>query len=163
MPDNFDKAFIALLGNEGGYVYNPKDPGGETNWGITIAVARAYGYNGAMRNLPVETAKAIYRAKYWPKQLDDMPYAVAFQVFDGAVNSGVSQSVKWLQRALAVKDDGVIGASTMAAIQRAAPLVVVIRYNAARLTFLTGLPTWTTFGKGWANRIASNLNKAVEP
>jgi lysozyme family protein len=158
---NFDRAFDALLGNEGGYVNNPKDPGGETNFGITVAVARAYGYNGSMRQMPQATAKAIYRTKYWLKQFDEMPYAVAFQMFDGAVNSGLAQSVKWLQRALAVKDDGVIGPATMAALAKADPLAVVIRYNAARLTFLTSLPTWTTFGKGWAGRIAGNLLKAV--
>jgi len=158
---NFDRAFDALLGNEGGYVNNPKDPGGETNFGITVAVARAYGYSGSMREMPLATAKAIYRTQYWPKQFDEMPYAVAFQMFDGAVNSGLAQSVKWLQRALAVKDDGTIGSLTMAALAKADPLVVVIRYNAARLLYLTSLPAWATFGKGWANRIAGNLQKAV--
>jgi lysozyme family protein len=158
---NFDRAFDALLGNEGEYSNNPKDSGGETNFGITAAVARAYGYNGSMRDMPVSTAKAIYRAKYWLKQFDDMPYAVAFQVFDGAVNSGVGQSVKWLQRAVGVKDDGIIGPLTMAAIGKTDPLAIVIRYNAARLTFLTDLAAWPTFGRGWTNRIAGNLNKAA--
>jgi len=60
-------------------------------------VARDSGYTGPMRDMPLSTAKAVYREKYWLRQLDDMPYAVAFQVFDGAVNSGVTQSVKWLQ------------------------------------------------------------------
>lgn len=48
---NFDTAFDRLLGNEGGYVNNPADPGGETNWGVTVAVARASGYTGAMRDM----------------------------------------------------------------------------------------------------------------
>jgi len=161
MSNNFDRAFAALLGNEGGYVNNPKDPGGETNFGITVAVARGYGYTGAMRDMPLATAKAIYQAQYWRAQFDQMPYVVAFQVFDGAVNSGVVQSVKWLQRALAVKADGIIGPFTMTAIGKADPLAVVIGFNAARLTFLTSLPTWATFGKGWSNRIAGNLLKAV--
>jgi len=162
MPEtNFDRAFDALIGNEGGYVNNPKDPGGETNFGITVAVARAYGYTGSMQKMPLATAKAIYRTQYWLKQFDDMPYAVAFQAFDGAVNSGVSQSVKWLQTAVGVKADGAIGPLTMAALAKADPLAVVMRYNATRLLYLTSLPTWATFGKGWANRIAGNLQKAV--
>jgi lysozyme family protein len=158
---NFDRAFAALLDNEGGYSNNPADPGGETMWGVTAGVARAYGYAGPMREMPVAIAKAIYKAQYWRPQFDDMPYAVAVQVFDGAVNSGVGQSVKWLQRAVGVKDDGIIGPSTMAAVAKSNPLEIVIRYNAARLSFLTSLATWPTFGRGWAGRIAGNLNKAV--
>jgi len=158
---NFDRAFDALLRREGGYANNPKDPGGETNYGITVAVARNYGYTGSMRDMPISTAKAIYRTRYWLKQFDEMPYAVAFQVFDGAVNSGVSQSVKWLQTAVGVKTDGAIGPLTMVALAKADPLAVVIQYNAARLLYLAKLPIWATFGKGWANRIAANLLEAV--
>ena len=158
---NFDRAFDALLGNEGGYVNNPKDPGGETNFGITIAIARAAGYTGPMKDLPAATAKAIYRAQFWRPQFDEMPFVVAFQVFDGAVNSDVGQSVKWLQNAVAVNGDGIIGPATMAALAKAEPLSVVLKYNAIRLHYLTSLATWPTFGKGWVNRIANNLLKAV--
>ena len=161
MATNFDAAFIALLGNEGGYSNHPNDPGGETMWGITKAVARASGYTGPMREMPVATAKAIYRTKYWLKQFDDMPFPVAFQVFDGAVNSGLSQAVKWLQRAVGTKEDGSIGPLTIAAVGASEPLAIVIRFNAARLLFLASLCTWPTFGKGWTNRIAGNLLKAV--
>ena len=161
MESNFDRAFTALLGNEGGYSNNPADKGGETNWGVTIAVARANGYSGPMHDMPVDAAKKIYRDQYWLKEFDSMPYAVAFQVFDGAVNSGVTQSIKWLQQALGTKADGIIGPATMAAVKDIDPLVIVIRYNAARLAFFTSLSTWPTFGRGWANRIANNLGKAV--
>ena len=58
---DFDKAFELLIGNEGGYVNNQKDPGGETNWGITKTVAVANGYAGDMRTMPKETAKGIYK------------------------------------------------------------------------------------------------------
>ena len=59
--NSFDDAFDALIGNEGGYSNNPKDPGGETMWGITARVARAAGYTGPMRDLPRDTAKAPFR------------------------------------------------------------------------------------------------------
>ena len=158
---NFDRAFDALTSNEGGYVNNPKDPGGETNFGITVAVARANGYKGQMRDMPKATAKAIYRAQYWLKQFDDMPYAVAFQVFDGAVNSGVNRSIKWLQAAAGVTADGILGPVTTAALSKFDPVALATKYNAIRIYYLTSLPAWSTFGKGWANRIARNLLEAV--
>ena len=58
--NNFNRAFTELLGNEGGYSNNPNDPGGETNWGITLAVARANGYVGAMKDMDQSFAKRIY-------------------------------------------------------------------------------------------------------
>ena len=154
---NFDQAFDRLLDHEGGYVNDPRDPGGKTNWGITIAVARAEGYAGSMRELPRETAKRIYRARYWsPLRADELPDSVRFDVFDAAVNHGVSQSARWLQRAVGTEPDGVIGAATVAAARGAGPLIVA-QFNGQRLQFYTDLPTWVTFGKGWARRVAANL------
>jgi len=154
---NFDQAFERLLGHEGGYVDDPDDPGGETNWGITIAVARAEGYTGPMRDLPMAKAKDIYRAKYWaPVHADELPDSVRFDVFDAAVNHGASQSAKWLQRAVGANPDGVIGAMTVAAARGAGPMAVA-RFNGYRLQFYTDLGTWPKFGKGWARRVASNL------
>lgn len=154
---NFDQAFDRLLGHEGGYVNDPRDPGGETNWGITIAVARAEGYKGAMRDLPRDTAKSIYRARYWAAvRADELPDNVRFDVFDAAVNHGVSQAAKWLQRAVGTAPDGVIGAVTVGAARAAGPQLPA-HFNGQRLQFYTDLPTWATHGKGWVRRVASNL------
>ncbi|MDQ0035837.1 lysozyme family protein [Variovorax boronicumulans] len=154
---NFDQAFERLLGHEGGYVNDPDDPGGETNWGITIAVARAEGYTGPMRDLPVDTAKEIYRKRYWTAvRADELPDLVRFDVFDGAVNHGASQSAKWLQRAVGAQPDGVIGAQTVAAA-RAAGSQIGAHYNGQRLQFYTDLTIWPKYSKGWARRVASNL------
>jgi lysozyme family protein len=158
---NFDTAFTQLLGSEGSYSNHPDDPGGETMWGITIKVARLNGYDGNMKDMPVETAKAIYRKHYWLPAFDDLPYAVAFQVFDGAVNSGVAQSVKWLQRAVGVANDGNLGPATMAAVKAADPLKTAVRYNVHRLQFMRKLGGWGAFSRGWAERIANNLELAV--
>ena len=155
--NNFDRAFVDLLGNEGAYSNNPKDPGGETMWGITLVTARACGYLGPMISMDQDTAKRIYRRNYWLPEFDKLPYPIAFNVFDGAVNSGVGQSVRWLQRALDVADDGRIGPVTMEAVLRADPYKVVVAYNSHRLEFLSKLSTWSTFGKGWSRRIANNL------
>lgn len=158
---NFDRAFEALLKNEGGYSNNPNDPGGETMWGITLLVARTAGYYGPMAEMPQSTAKGIYHTKYWRAWMDTVPYAVAFQVFDGSVNSGEVQAVKWLQRAAGVKDDGLVGPVTLAAVKVADPVKLAVKFNTERLEFLTGLPNWQHFGRGWARRIAENLEKAV--
>lgn len=157
---NFDQAFDRLLGHEGGYSNHPEDPGGETMWGITVAVARAFGYRGAMRDLPRDTAKAIYRRSYWDAvKAEQLPASVRFDVFDAAVNSGPAQAAKWLQRAVGVPADGAIGPQTLGATAKAGPMLVA-HYNGVRLQFMTELKTWPSFGKGWARRIASNLQRA---
>lgn len=157
---NFDQAFHALLGHEGGFVDHPADPGGATNWGVTQRVAREHGYTGDMRHLPVERAKAIYRASYWaPIRADELPATLRYATFDAAVNSGNGQAVRWLQRALGVADDGRIGPITLAAAQaaeREGRADAVLRSMLGqRLVFMTNLSTWPSFGRGWARRVAS--------
>jgi lysozyme family protein len=155
---NFDQAFHKLLGHEGGYVDHPADPGGATNWGVTQAVARANGYTGHMKNFPVESAKAIYWRQYWvPIKADELPPAIRYAVFDAAVNSGPPQAIKWLQRAIGVNDDGVVGPQTMTFARAAAPDFVNRRMLGERLKFMTDLKTWPSFGRGWARRIAEML------
>jgi lysozyme family protein len=161
MSKNFEQAFVDLLGHEGGYSNNPADPGGETNWGITIAVARENGYVGSMRDMDASVAKTIYAKKYWLPEFDQLPYPVAFQIFDAAVNSGVGQAVRWLQRSVGTADDGKIGPVTLAAVANADPLKLVLLFNSERLTFMTNLSTWGSFGKGWARRVATNLKKGA--
>jgi len=156
---NFDQAFERLLGHEGAYVNNPKDPGGETMWGVTVDVARQHGYTGPMRDLPIDTAKAIYRKSYWaPVRADELPEGIRFDVFDAAVNHGPSQAAKWLQRAVGTTPDGVIGAVTVGAARAAGPQLGA-HFNAQRLRFYTDLATWPSFGRGWARRVAANLQE----
>ena len=154
----FDDAFTRLLGSEGGYSDHKADPGGKTQFGITERVARAHGFTGDMRALTRDEAKRIYRTDYWePVRADELPPPVRYDVFDGAVNSGVKQSVKWLQRAAGVTDDGVIGPKTLAAIHAMPPDRVAKSYNGQRLRFMKDLKNWPSFSRGWAERIASNL------
>lgn len=154
----FDEAFMILLGHEGGYSNHKDDPGRATMWGVTQAVARQNGYHGDMRDYPVFEAKLVYRASYWDAcRCDELPDAVRFSVFDGAVNSGVGQSIKWLQRSVGTDDDGVIGMKTLLACTTLAGSMVKARYNGHRLKFMTDLKTWSVFSGGWARRIADNL------
>lgn len=152
---NFDQAFDILLKHEGGFSDHAADPGGKTRFGITEAVAREVGYRGDMRELPMDLAKRIYKDRYWDAvRAEELPEAVRYAVFDAAVNSGPRQAALWLQRAVGVKDDGIIGPKTLAAVRAADPERLLRQMLAQRLRFMAGLPNWPAFGRGWARRIA---------
>ncbi len=158
---DFDTAFTTLLKHEGGFSDHPSDPGGKTRFGITEAVAREVGYRGDMRELPLDLAKRIYKDRYWDAvRADELPEAVRYAVFDAAVNSGPRQAILWLQRAVGVKDDGIIGPKTLAAVRAADPERLLRRILAQRLRFMAGLPNWPAFGRGWARRIADLMELA---
>lgn len=151
---NIEQSLEVLLRHEGGFVDHPDDPGGATNHGITERVARQHGYTGRMQDLPLSVASAIYRKQYWAMvKADSLPDALRFHVFDAAVNSGHVQAIKWLQRAAGVAQDGIIGPKTISASANVSPA----KYTAIRLRFMTDLKNWSSFGKGWARRIADNL------
>lgn len=157
---NFDEAFHELLGHEGGYVDHPRDPGGATRWGVTERVAREYGYASSMKEFPVETAKAIYRKQYWDAvKAEDLPAPLRYPTFDAAVNSGVTQAAKWLQRAVGAVDDGRIGPETLRMANGGNAEIMARRMVGARLRFMTELATWPAFGRGWAKRVATLLEK----
>jgi lysozyme family protein len=154
---DFDTAFEKLLGHEGGYVDNRADPGGETKYGIS---KRAYPAED-IRNLTLERAKAIYLHDYWgPAGCDAMPDGVRLQVFDMAVNAGVRAAIKALQKAAGEHVDGVLGPLTLQAVQSMPAARLVARFNGARLEAMAELPQWPAFGRGWARRIAANLQEA---
>ena len=157
---NFDQAMTQLMRFEGGYSNNPADTGGETNHGITKATALAFGYTGPMRDMPRSFAELVYQKAYWSAcRCDDLPASIRYDVFDAAVNSGPAQAIKWLQRAVNVADDGIIGRITLAACNDTPH--INSRFNGQRLMFMTALPSWGVFGKGWARRIADNLMRGV--
>ncbi len=155
---NFLTAFDKLLKHEGDYSDHKDDPGGKTRYGVTEAVAREAGYRGDMRELPLDLARRIYKERYWDAvQAESLPADVRYIVFDGAVNSGVAQSAKWLQRACGVKDDGVIGPITIRAASTLHSEGLRRRILAQRLRFMAKLPNWPAFSRGWANRICDLL------
>lgn len=151
---NFESAVNKLLGLEGGYSDHAADNGGKTMYGITEEVARRVGYRGDMRELPLDLAKQIYKRDYWDAvKADELPAAVRYVMFDAAVNSGVGQSTKWLQRACGVVDDGVIGPKTLAAANGLNGEALRGKLLAQRLRFMASLTDWPAFGRGWARRI----------
>jgi lysozyme family protein len=151
---NFDIAFDRLMGHEGGYVNHPNDPGGETNWGIS---KRSYP-NVDIKALTRDGAKAIYKRDFWDRiHADEMYDGVAFQALDFAINSGIQTSIRKLQKAVGVADDGWWGPATKAAVSALSESDVIMRFVAERLDFWRSLKTWPTFGNGWAGRAAENL------
>lgn len=122
----------ALIEREGPYVNHPNDKGGPTAWGITEAVARAWGYKGAMADLPRSTAVAIYADKYIKEPGFDrvlpLSEAIGTEMVDTGVNMGASLPGPWLQRILNVLNqqartypdlvvDGQLGPATIAALK----------------------------------------------
>ncbi len=155
----FDDFISRVLTSEGGYVLDPRDPGGETRYGIS---KRSYPAVD-IKNLTREAAIGIYRQDFWNRiQGDQLPRSVAFQALDAAVNHGIENSVRWLQRASGAADDGHIGPLTLAAIQRADPADLVLRFNGERLRFYAKLASFDAFGRGWINRVAANLDYAAQ-
>lgn len=156
---NFNEAFGRLIGHEGGYVFHQADPGGETKFGIS---KRSYPGED-IRGMTLERAHEIYLRDYWgPAGCDGVPDGVRFDLFDMAVNSGVSRAVRTLQQAVGAVPDGVLGPRTLQAVQSMPAPRVVARFNGHRLKFIAGQPRewWDAFGRGLANRIAENLTEA---
>jgi lysozyme family protein len=150
---DFDVAFAAIIGVERGYTV---DDGGPTMYGVTQAVARANGYTGDMRNLPLNTAKIIAKTQYWDRyHCDEFDGRIGFQIFDAAYNGG--HPVLWLQQACGITADGVLGPTTLAAVKAANPDRLIARFDAYRLLYMCDLNVWPTYGKGWARRIANNI------
>jgi len=154
---NFDTAFDRLIGHEGKYVNDPRDPGGETQWGIS---KRSYPAVD-IKHLTLQGAKAIYYRDFW-LPLADAHSAVKFQVFDFAVNVGLSTGLRKLQAAIGVADDGHWGPVSGQALASMELNDVLLRFNAQRLRFYASLSNWPVFGKGWAIRLARNLDYAAE-
>ena len=158
MIGNFEQCLALLLKHEGGFVNNPKDPGGATNLGVTLNTWSKWKGSPQtvddVKNLTVEDVSDLYRQWYWGKsRCDDLPPGVDYCVFDCAVNSGPSQSIKFIQVALDIRSDGVIGPQTIAASHQRDAQELVEQICEERLHFLQSLNTWDTFGKGWQRRV----------
>ncbi len=158
---NFAQALALVLVHEGGKSDDPHDPGGKTNWGITHIDYDAYRKS---KGLPLQDVYLmtdverddIYRSMYWdPVHGDDLPSGLDYVIFDGGVNSGISQSVKWLQRALpSLPANGRITQTLVAAAAQVKDQATLIETCCqARLEFLQSLSTFQYFGKGWTKRV----------
>jgi len=166
MISNWDKSFSELIKSEGGFVNNPKDPGGATNWGVTKAVWEAWVKHPVtvddMKKLTQEEVKPLYYEKYLkPVKGDELPIGVDFLVFSFGVNAGVGRAVKTLQTSLGTVADGAIGQNTMKKIQEADSKTLIENFSNAKISFYKSLSTFPTFGKGWLNRVEREKQEAL--
>ena len=148
-----------MLGHEGGYVNNPRDLGGETKWGIS---KRSYPHLD-IESLTREEAIEIYREDFWmPIGGQNLSPGMAYQALDAAINSGIGNAIRFLQRAIGVADDGRVGPITLDALRTTSDSDLVMNYLAERLEFMTKLSNWPNASRGWARRIAQNLRYGAE-
>lgn len=158
MKTNFEKVLLQILKHEGGWSDHPRDPGGATMKGVTLAVFRRfYGEEQSKDDLRAITSQqldSIYRKDYWDRcWCDELPDGIDLAVFDTAVNSGSSRSIRFIQKAVGTEVDGAIGPNTLAEILSGEPAKLINDMLDERLKFLQSLGTWDTFGKGWARRV----------
>ena len=141
MKQNYNACLQRVLKDEGGYTNDPRDPGGPTNFGITIFDYRKYinsaGTAKDVKNMSVDQAKTIYKSKYWDAlSCDTLPSGVDYTCFDYGVNSGLGRPRKALQRFKSLSGVQLIDA-----------------INNERMAFLHTLKTFPHFGLGWTRRV----------
>lgn len=155
----YDMALARVLRHEGGYTNHPSDPGGPTNFGITIHDYRRYidrsGKAADVRNMKLADAAKIYRARYWDAlRCDDLPAGLDYAVFDYGVNSGIGRAARVMRRLMGLSAGDAMNDATLAAIGKASPQTIIARLCDERLAFLRTLKTWPVFGAGWGRRVA---------
>lgn len=165
--DPFDFIFDRTLCHEGALSLVASDPGNWTGGAVGRGTLRGskYGISAAafpfvdIAALTPDAAKAIARTQYYDKAgCSRLPGPLALLVFDSAYNNGVSRAVKLLQRAVLAVPDGMPGTGTFAAVrvmltQPNGLENTCTEFQAQRLLFMASLPTWPTFGLGWARRL----------
>ena len=166
MKDNFDKSLALVLIHEGGFADHPRDPGGATMKGVTLATFRRF--FGAdktvtdLKNITQAQLALVYRTGYWDKcSADQLPSGVDYAVFDAAVNSGPVRAARFLQAAVGGTVDGVIGPATLVAVDARNPTATINSLCDQRLAFLRGLSTFADFGRGWSRRVSDVRQQAL--
>lgn len=148
MQSNFQACLNVTLVYEGGWADNPKDPGGATMKGITLATYRRWfpkATKTQLRNITTENVAKIYRSDFWDKVSgDSLARGVDLVTFDAGVNSGPSRALKWLMASIGGAD-----------------VETVKKLCAKRLGFMRSLAIWKTFGKGWLARVTAVEAKGV--
>jgi lysozyme family protein len=171
MPTYVD-AINKVLEHEGGFVDHKLDKGGATNWGITQRVYEEFVGRPVskeeMKTMPKGNAIQIYKKNYWDKIKGDSikDYAVAFLIFDAAVNSGVGNAVKLAQKIVGVVQDGGAGSKTVEAINKYDPNKFSQQYLSGRESFYKSIvdknPAQSVFLKGWLNRVKANASEVAK-
>jgi lysozyme family protein len=149
MTGDFDRAFSVVVGIEGGYTNDPRDPGGETKFGIS---KRSYPSLN-ISALTEDDAKAIYLRDYWSvMHCEQLPWPLNLYVFDSAVNEGQYATTRLLQSALKIQVDGIFGANTLHQAANAT-LDQCASFMTQRAFAYQKMQNWSAYGTGWFNRL----------
>jgi uncharacterized protein (TIGR02594 family) len=174
VEDEFARALAHVLEMEGGFSDDRYDPGGPTNFGITLAELASWrgvgvdpgayeALKGDLRRIAPETVTAIYRQRYWlPAHSPELPAALAFMQFDTSVNQGVGGAMRMLQEAVGASVDGEWGPETAAAVEQMPVAEILTKYAQIRRRHYRSLPTFWRFGRGWLRRVDRTLAHARE-
>ena len=167
METNFLTCVTFTLAQEGGFTQDPRDPGGATNLGITLATLSAYRGETCtaddVKALAMDEAEDIYHANYWrPTRGDALPSGLDLMNFDFGVNAGPMCANRILQEALGVTADGTIGPETLGAAQRCDPLAVLPKMASLQGGHYKQLANYAVFGKGWDARTDRRLARALQ-
>ena len=162
----FSESFRRVFDNEGGYTKDRRDRGNWTSGKVGVGALKGtkYGISAMtyphldIKNLSLNRARDIYYRDWWEKlQMGTLPKVLQYQMFDAAINHGMFNATKILQRAVGVNADGKIGRVTMNAVMKHDNNDILLLFLSERLAFMTRVKTWKVYGKGWARRIAHNL------
>lgn len=162
MANTFDACLAFTLQQEGGYSDDPNDPGGATNYGITLATLQTYTGNQALtaddiRNISMATVQAIYRADYWNRlQCDALPAGVDLMVFDSGVNIGTGRAARVLQEAAGLTGtdvDGAIGPHTLSVVGGVAASTMIANLAGQQRAYYQALANFPIYGRGWLARV----------
>lgn len=168
-----DPAFMAVidktLKHEGGFVDDKSDPGGATNWGISLRFLK--GLNPkvtkyTIMKLTLDQAMEIYYVHFWKKfKMDAFPLSIAAKLFDITVNAGNVQAVKILQRALRavtlehIVNDGIAGPVTFQILKKCDESALLAAFRSEHAAFYRELvaskPAFAKFKDGWLARAYS--------
>jgi len=167
MQSNWIKCLETILHHEGGYVNHPKDPGGETNLGVTKRVYEDFGGTKDMKDLTREDVEPIYKKNYWDRvKGDDLPSGLDLAVFDFGVNAGTGRAAKYLQTMIGTVADGGIGPNTLKKlndyVEEHGIEDAIKNYQSDRQKYYESLSTFDTFGKGWTRRVDETTELALE-
>ncbi len=163
MKENYDHCLGLILHHEGGYVNHPKDPGGETNKGVTKRVYENWCieqdlFQKDMKDLKISDVAPIYKQNYWDRcKCDSLPDGVDLCVFDFGVNAGTGRGARFLQKCVGAVADGAIGPNTLRQVDEWVAMRgeedLIVEYSERRRNYYKRLKTFSTFGKGWLRRV----------
>ena len=165
---NFSECLKLVLHHEGGYVNHPKDPGGETNMGVTKRVYEEFGGTKDMKDLEFEDVMPIYKKNYWDRvKADDLPAGLDLCVFDFGVNAGTGRFAKYLQSLVGATADGAIGPNnTLKTVEVYVQIegieATIEAYQKNRQGYYEKLKTFETFGRGWTRRNNETTEAALK-